>query len=138
MGSSRSLNEYIDSVRFKEFKWGEHDCFIFTNTAFKKFHGFGYADDWEGLYLEEGKPVKLKDLRVRFGSYDFDEAIGSKLKLIDYIPPKGSLVATKRAERWAAGYALGISLGLKAAFLSKGGLIFTPIEEIDRAWVLNE
>ena len=135
MGSSKRLNDYIKEVRHKPFEWGEHDCFIFSNTAFKCYHGFGYADDWIGRYMGSDGPMLPSRLRKEFSVSNFDEAIEQKLKRVEYVPPKGSLVATKKAERWAVGYALGISLGIKAAFLSRGGLIFIPIDDIDKAWI---
>ena len=135
MGSQKQLNDYLREVKDKPFRWGEHDCFIFSNTAFKAYHGFGYADDWVGRYMRDGEPMLPSRLRVEFGAIDFDEAIEEKLKPIDYVPPKGALVATKKAERWHIGYALGICVGTKAAFLSQRGVVYFPLEDVTKAWV---
>jgi hypothetical protein len=135
MGSLKQLNNYICEVRDKPFEWGKHDCFIFSNSAFKAYHGYGYADEWVGKYLKDGKPMLPSQLKAEFGVNDFEEAIATKLQEISYVPPRGALVATKRAERWHIGYALGVSVGMKAAFLSQKGVIYLPFDDVVKAWV---
>lgn len=135
MGPEKRLNNYLREVKSKPFRWGEHDCFIFSNTAFQHYHGFGYADDWLGRYMNGNDPMLPSKLRQEFKADTFDDAINNILTPINYVPPKGSLVATKRAERWLIGYALGISVGMKAAFLSRSGLVYLPLDEVDKAWV---
>lgn len=135
----KPLNDYIREVRDKEFKWGVFDCLIFTNEAWHRMYGEGWADDWVGGYMKEtpyGKRVMRKEeLQSKFGYFSFDQAANSKLRRIHHIPPKGSLVATKGIERRGIGYALGISLGAKAVFLSHQGLVYYPISSIEKAWV---
>ena len=46
------LNSYLDKMIDIPFEWGVHDCFTFTNGAFRAMYGVGYADDWEGLYMQ--------------------------------------------------------------------------------------
>jgi hypothetical protein len=135
MGSQKQLNDYLREVKDKPFRWGEHDCLIFSNAAFKEYHGFGYADDWLGRYMKDGEPMLPSRLRVEYGAVDFDEAIEQKLQPISYTPPRGALVATKKAERWYIGYALGICVGIKAAFLSARGVLYLPLEDVTKAWV---
>lgn len=135
MGSGASLNEYIRSVRHKPFLWGEHDCLVFSNDAFRAFHGWGYADDWLGRYVKDGEPILPSKMRVEFGEIDFDEAIEKRLDPIYHVPPRGALVGTKRAKRWVVGYSLGICMGIKAAFLSRNGVIYLPLDDIEKAWV---
>jgi hypothetical protein len=135
MGPSQRLNSYIRSVRSEPFRWGHHDCLIFSNTAFKHYHGFGYADDWLGRYMDGSNPLLPSKLRREFGADSFDEAIADKMQEISYTPPKGSLIATLRAERWAVGYSLGICVGIKGAFLSRGGIVYLPLDDIEKAWV---
>lgn len=135
MGSSKRLNDYLREVKSTPFEWGTHDCFIFSNTAFKCYHGYGYADEWMGRYLGDDGPILPSKLKKEFKANSFDEAIADKLQEISYTPPKGSLVATKKVERWVVGYALGISVGIKCAFLSRGGVIYLPTDDIDKAWV---
>lgn len=135
MGPSQRINDYIRSVRREPFRWGQHDCLIFSNTAFKLYHGFGYADDWLGEYMDGDDPMLPSKMRSKFNAGSFDEAIEQRLDPIKYIPPKGALVATKRIERWLIGYALGICVGTKAAFLSRAGVVYSPLDDIDKAWV---
>ena len=135
MGPSQRINEYIRSVRREPFRWGHHDCLIFSNTAFKLYHGFGYADDWLGRYMNGDNPLLPSKLKQEFKADSFDEAVADKVQEISYTPPKGALIATLRAERWAVGYSLGICVGIKGAFLSRGGLIYLPMDDIEKAWI---
>lgn len=135
MGSQKQLNNYLREVKDKPFCWGEHDCFTFTNGAFRAMYGEGYAEDWMGRYAKSNRPLLPSQLRKEFGYETFDQAIADRLQEINYVPPKGALVATKKVNRWAIGYGLGISLGLKCAFLSEFGVVYIPVEEIDKAWV---
>ena len=135
MGPSQRINEYIRSVRREPFRWGHHDCLIFSNTAFKLYHGFGYADDWLGRYMNGDHPLLPSKLKQEFKADSFDEAVADKVQEISYTPPKGALVATLRAERWAVGYSLGICVGIKNAFLSRGGVIYLPMDDIEKAWI---
>lgn len=134
----KELNSYIREVKDKPFRWGQHDCLIFSNTAFKIYHGFGYADDWVGRYMQGDEPLLPSKLRTEFNAETFDEAIEERLKPINFIPPKGALCATKKAERWHIGYALGISVGTKAAFLSRQGVVYFPLDDVTKAWVPNQ
>jgi hypothetical protein len=135
MGPEKRLNAYLRQVRSKPFRWGEHDCLIFSNAAFTAYHGAGYADDLVGGYMADGEPALPSRLRDRFNAESFDEVVERKLRRVDYVPPRGALVATKRAERWLIGYALGICVGTKAAFLSRGGVIYVSLDDIDKSWV---
>lgn len=98
-------------------------------------YGYGWADDWLGRYMVDGKPMKKAQLQEEFGYREFYDAVDDRLEVVKGTPPKGSLVATKRAKKWAIGSALGISVGLKGAFLSSQGVIYLPLEEFDRAWI---
>ena len=135
MGPERRLNDYIRSVKDTPFKWGDHDCLTFSNAAFKAYHGFGYADDWLGEYLGKKDPLTPSEMRRKFKSDSFDEAMADRMQEVNHVPPRGAVVATKKAERWLIGYALGICLGTKAAFLSRGGVVYYPLDDIDKAWV---
>jgi hypothetical protein len=37
------LHAYLREVAETPFKWGEHDCFIFTNNAFRRMYGVGWG-----------------------------------------------------------------------------------------------
>lgn len=142
MGSQKQLIAYLREVKDKPFHWGQHDCLVFSNAAFKAYHGFSYADDWLGRYSVDGKPKTVQDMRDEFGVNSFDEMIDAKLKRISYVPPKGAIVATKqnqhrhRAMRFIP-YALGISVGTKAAFLSYEGVLYLPLNDVVFSWIAN-
>lgn len=129
------LPPYLKRVKDEPFRWGYHDCLIFTNQAFREMYGEGWADDWLGRYIRDGIPLKRAELQEEFGYHTFTKAVDDRLIRINGVPPRGALVATKKAKRWAIGNALGISVGVKAAFVSKHGLVYHPIDTIDKAWV---
>jgi hypothetical protein len=129
------LPDYLKSVKDTPFKWGTHDCLIFTNRAWVEMYGYGWADDWLGRYMVDGQPMKRNQLQEEFGYKTFTKAVDDRLQRVEGVPPRGALVTTKRAERWAIGSALGISVGLKGAFLSSQGIVYLPIEEFDKAWI---
>ena len=115
MGKRESLNQYIAEVRLKPFVFTEHDCLTFTNNAFRKMYGEGWADDWLGRYSKDSKP---KQLQKEFG-------YKSLLKGID----------NKQAQRWITGFALGISNGKCGVFLSEKGLMQLPFDVVNYSWI---
>ena len=129
------LPTYLKSVKDVPFKWGQQDCLIFTNNAWREMYGYGWADDWLGRYMDGVRPLSRKELQEEYGYRTFTEAVDERLTRIDYLPPRGSLVTTRKARRWAIGNALGISVGTKAAFVAKDGIVYHPIETIDKAWI---
>ena len=129
---SLELQRYIESVWNEPLVLGKHDCLTFCNAAFKAYHGYGWADDWLGRYSQNPKRDTLKK---EFGFSTFTEAVDSKLKRVEYVPPLGALVTTKQASRWIIGVAMGICTGTKAVFLSKEGVLYLPLDYIHQAWV---
>ena len=131
-----ALNTYISEVRDTPFQWHLFDCFMFTNEAFQRMYGEGWADDWAGKYISDTGLYKTKSQLIKtFGYNSLENAIDAKLTRINYVPPRGSLVTALAPPRWAIDRALGISIGTKAAFLGKSRLIFLPIQKIENAWV---
>ena len=136
MGKISRLNEYLSEVCDVPFEWGVHDCFTFTNGAWKAMYGQGWADDWVGRYMIEGKPMRGDELRKTFRFGDIDAALRSRLTPYDR-PVLGSLVTTERSQRWMIGVAMGISLGSRCVFLSKDGLIKLNAEDVQSSWGPN-
>lgn len=134
MGPKVCLNKYIENVWDIPFEWGVHDCFTFTNNAFRAMYGNGYADDWMGLYMDNGSPIRRDELRKVFKASTLDQALSRRLDKSD-TAPFGSLVTTKKYHRWWTGVALGISLGSRCVFLGKEGLVKLNVEDIESAWV---
>lgn len=130
------LFELIESNRRTPFKWGVHDCFTFTNEAWRRLNGRGWADDWAGEYVENGKPLLPSHLRRKFGAETFRQVVETRLNPVSgSAPPRGALISSVRSHRWAAGVALGICLGQSGVFVGVSGLVFHPIEYIDGAWL---
>jgi len=131
----RQLVEYIRSVFDKPFAWGEHDCLIFTNTAWREMHGEGYADDWLGKYMRGSKPVGKKALQKAYGFNTLEQALDDRLQRVEHLPPWGALVTSSQIERYATGAALGIACGVRACFVGERGVVYTPIDQIKGAWI---
>lgn len=136
MGPHERLTAYLREVKGREFAWGVHDCLTFTNEGWRRMHGYGWADDWLGRYMDGDAPVGRDALRREFGFDDFAEAVDSRLTRCRHVPPRGALVAAEKGtRRWYTGAALGLCVGLRAAFLSDRGLIYLPVDDIKHAWV---
>jgi len=129
-----ALNDYLSASMNRAFAWGKHDCLTFTNDAWRAMYGAGWADDWIGRYMKDGRPMRKDELKREFGFSSFYPAVDERLTPIDHVPPLGALVTTKHSRRWVTGVAMGICTGTRAAFLDKDGIIFLSINDIDRAW----
>ncbi len=136
MGPKIKLNAYLSNIEGIPFDWGTHDCFTFTNGAFRAMYGVGYADDWMGRYMNGTTPKHASSLRREFKHSTLFNGLSSKLVRVQQ-PIFGSLVTTSQKQRWAIGASLGISIGSRAVFLSKDGLIRMNIEDVESAWVLK-
>jgi hypothetical protein len=135
MGPEKRLSDYLKEIRSVPFEWGVHDCLTFTNEAWRRMHGHGWSEDWLGRYMKDGRLLRKDELRAEYGFWDFNKAVDSKLTRIEHVPPRGALVTTKKARRWIIGEAMGICVGLKAAFLSDEGVVYLPLDDIEKAWV---
>lgn len=139
-GWEERLNAYIEGVRNQPFAWGSHDCFTFTNEAVRSMSGEGYGDDWAGGYLTKtGKPRTLRMLRRIYGFQSITDALDSRFKrLRGPTYPRGSLVTcSSLAAKNTTGHALGISLGINAAFVAPDGLVFVQIDNCERGWICH-
>jgi len=134
MGPFERLTAYIRDAESASFVWGEHDCLTFTNGAYRAMYGVGWADEWLGRYMIDGRPMRRRELVAEFGWSNIDAAIDDKLTRVSH-PPRGALVTTKQAQRWVTGVALGICIGSRGVFLGKEGVIYMPTEYIEKAWI---
>ena len=135
MGPENLLIGYVKAQRGKPFALGEHDCFTFTNGAWRVLHGRGYADHFVGRYAGLGAKAFAKLMRECFGASNLIEALDAGLRRVDGFPPKGALVASKNARPYFTGYALGLAMGVNAVFLGDEDMIYIPIDEIEGAWI---
>jgi len=130
-----ALNEYLESKRKTDFVWGSNDCLTFTNGAFHAMYGEGWCDDWLGRYMRGKEHIANDELQSEFGFETLEEGVSSKLTKIDYIAPRGALVTAKLSRRFLLGQAFGISTGTKAAFLTRRGLLYLPVDRVSSAWI---
>lgn len=137
MGSKVNLNKFIEHVSSHPFEWGRHDCLTFTNSAFEAYWGEPYAQDWIDGYMVEGRPPTARELRKTFKYSTVEAALDDRLCRCN--PTKfGSLVTTKKNQRWVTGVALGISIGSRCIFLNKQGMIAINAIDTNGAWVPHE
>ena len=108
-----ALNAYLREIADIPFKWGVHDCFIFTNTAFQKMYGEGWADDWARRYLGGDKlPFKRTILQSEYGFETFEDAVDTRLKRVENVPPRGALVTASEGvpRTWYVGLRWALQL----------------------------
>jgi len=134
MGTQERLTSYIKAVSDTPFVWGEHDCLTFTNGAYRAMYGAGWADDWLGRYMIDGRPMRRRELITEFGCSSLEAAIDKRMDRVSF-PPRGALVTTKQQQKWVTGVALGICVGTRGVFLGKQGVIYMPLEHIEKAWI---
>ncbi len=137
MGSQDGLTAYLKEVSNRPFAWGQHDCLIFTNTAWQHMHGRGWADDWLGRYMNGARPRSRAQLRKEYGWQNLRDAVDARLRRITHFPPTGALVTTNDIPQGSfyLGVAFGIAVGARAAFVGMDGLVYLPLEHVQNAWV---
>lgn len=132
MGKEAILNAYLREIADKPFRFGRHDCFTFTNEAWRRMYGAGWADDWAGRYLRVKNETELMADDVHNSVVD---AVSARLTRCVGIPPRCALVMGEGSGGWVTGQAFGLAVGANAAFLSDSGVIYLPITDINIAWV---
>lgn len=132
MGPQASLNRYLREVANVPFRLGRHDCLTFTNEAWRRMYGHGWADDWLVRYM---RARSMDDLRAIYGHTSLEAAVDARLTRCVGVPPRGALVTGIEAGGWLTGRAFGIAVGANAAFLSQSGVVYLPISDIENAWV---
>lgn len=127
---------YVESVRSIGFQWGCHDCLTFANNAAKEYRGFGFADDWLGGYDSDiGAAIHSRRLLRQLGFSGIVDAVDSRLKRFNAkYPPRGSIVG--RPCNGILGYAFGVVVSERLAFVGKNGLDFLKKESTDIFWSL--
>lgn len=136
----KRLNAFIRSVAQRPFKWGEWDCIIFTNEAFKAMYNIGWADDLLERYINDGKLLTRHQIRSEYGYQTIDDMLADRMTRVYNVPPRGSLVVggSDIVEAGYLGSSFGIAVGSSAAFLSDTGMVYYPIDMIESAWVKND
>lgn len=135
MGSAQQLARYVNDHRDVDFELGKHDCFTFTNGAWRVLYGEGYADGIIGKYAGLGPKAFKALLKAEFGHPEIVDCFDAHLTRVEDIPPRGAIVATDDCARWISGRALGIAVGIYGVFVGDKGVVYKPITEITEAWV---
>ena len=133
----KELHAFLREFADRPFEWGIWDCLIFTNEAFRRMHGQGWADDLLNRYLDGEKPMTRVQIRQEYGYESLEDMLKDRLERSYDVPPRGALVTSSQTFLNAGylGSGFGISVGSSAAFLSDTGVVYYPIEYIDSAWV---
>ena len=131
-----ALQDYLKEVAGRPFAWGTHDCLTFTNEAWHRMHGHGFADDWIGRYMgRTGRPLSRRTLIQAFGHLTLDKALDARLSRCESVPPRGALVVARANRNRSFDYAMGIANGEKAAFLLAAGVVYLDIDRVAGGWV---
>lgn len=134
MKSVDSFMSYVESVRARPFTWGKHDCLSFSNGAVAAYRGRGFADDWiNGYSAENEATTHAAALMLAIGVTNVIEAMDRRLprnQLV--IPPRASVVA--RASDGVLGYAFGVVVSDKVAFVGPRGLVMLKMRHNDICW----
>jgi hypothetical protein len=128
------MHDYLAAQRGKCFDLGKHDCFTFTNGAWRAMHGRGYADDFVGKYAALGPKAFARLMKETFGAVRLPDALDIGLTRVVGFPPRGALVITKNAQPYLTGFALGICCGVTSVFLNGSGVIHLSTEDTCGAW----
>lgn len=135
MGPHHLLIGYFRAQRGRRFKLGEHDCFTFTNGAWRVMHGRGYADEMKGAYGSLSASETADFIRNRYGADSPTEALDARLTRWDGHPPRGALVIADQVRECIIPFALGIAFGTQAVFLGARDVVYLPVTQIKGAWV---
>jgi hypothetical protein len=131
-----ALQDYLREVADRPFVWGAHDCLTFTNEAWHRMHGHGFADDWLGRYLgRSGRPLSRRTLAQVYGHPTLQRALDARLMRWEAVPPRGALVVARANRNRSFDYAMGIANGEKAAFLLAAGVVYLDIDHVAGSWV---
>lgn len=140
----KALHAFLREVADRPFEWGVWDCLTFTNAAFRRMHGQGWAEDWAGRYIDAGRDksrlLTRMELRREYGYQTIEDALCDRLSRAYDVPPRGALVVggSEVIQPGYLGVGFGIAVGTSAAFLSAAGVVYSPIEYIDSAWVRHD
>lgn len=124
------LNTLIELNRFKEFKWGEHDCLLFAAKAIKATTGIDYTQEY--IYSYSDKEEADQEI-LRLGAKDLKDFITNVLgKPLSnpHLASRGDIVVV----RLDYGIAAGVCIGARAATPSAKGLVFIHLAKWEMAW----
>ena len=131
------LGEIIENLRDEPMVWSVNDCFTFINACHHALRGEFLADEWFGKYATayEAK-MHYGRLLKETGHASIIEAIDSKLDRVTGMS-RGSIAARHVEGDTVLGYAFGVVVSDKIAFLTLEGLDFVRPVETDIFWSVD-
>lgn len=130
------LDDMIESVRNEPLVWGVHDCLTFVNAAHYALKDEFLSPEWFCSYdtAYQAKVMYVRKIKET-GFSGIIEGIDSKLdRQAGLIAPRGSIVARPLDGNTVLGYAFGVVVSDKVAFLTVLGLDFSAPTKADIFW----
>lgn len=130
------LTTFVEERRELPFKWGQNDCCLFAADGVERVTGYDFAEDFRETYCT---PFGALHQLTERGARNVEEL----LELMDcigfreqpvFLAQRGDVVTALLDPE--LGPALGLNLGVKAAFVSFTGLVFLPITSCRRSWAI--
>lgn len=128
-GWPEALAAQVDAARRRPFAWGTHDCALWAADVVWAMTGRDLAGDWRGTYSTR------RSAYARLAKMGGLEAVADAALGPSFVPvwaQRGDVVSVATPR----GIALGVCLGVHAAFPGPSGLTFVEMWQCDRAWVV--
>lgn len=130
------LRHYLSHAAKRGFKWGEHDCILFSAGWVMNVSGRDPAQPWRGTYRNEAEGKALLE-RCGGMATCIAEALAHcgwrEVVLGQEMTAPGDIVLVERVD-WEGGQAAGIAVDRgRVALLTKLGLVVGP-GAIIKAW----
>lgn len=127
------LDAVLSAARHRPFRWGVHDCALFTADAVEAMTGIDPAAAWRGRY---GSARSAIALRWRTGLFSWSQLFAEAAERwhLPRIAPlhahRGDVVCLDLP----TGRPAGICIGARIASPAKDGLVFLPRTLARAAW----
>lgn len=130
------FSDCIESYEATPFSWGSNDCLCFVDDMHEALTGSRLAEDWRGDYSTPLQAVRwYRRLLKQQNCETIIDALDRRLPRFNgKMPPVGSVVARSSNFNIVTGYALGICVGDKVAYVGDEGLIYMPVQEDNICW----
>lgn len=126
------LSAYLDKVRDKPFKWGEHDCCLFSSNCVEAMTGVDYMSEYRGGY--DSQETAWEVLKGKTLYMTIKKKLGKPVPLA--MAQRGDVVY----HVFHNGPAVGISIGQDALFVGqeeKKGLVTHPVLKCSKAFKIS-
>lgn len=122
------LHEYVELVKGERFAWGAFDCCLFAADAVRAMTGFDGAAPLRGRYASEDEAIALLLENGGLEAYVSGQ-LGEPKPILS--AQRGDVVLRREAGEMDA---LGVCLGVHAAFAAPSGISLIPLGECHLAW----